>query len=181
MAKNNTTEQDLIEKTVNVIDQNGYQDLSLRKLTKMIGLTTGAFYKHFESKDDLFKKVSIELSEQFMQHLNLKEDQSAFDQILIIANYFVHQTQSHPQIMDFLFFNSNTSLINKDINLTEFPLLKKMAILSKQANKSHLSDQDFFLQIWAFIQGYAQLVKNGITVYDARLVRETLLRLTSDK
>uniref|UniRef100_UPI00263231EE TetR/AcrR family transcriptional regulator n=1 Tax=uncultured Lactobacillus sp. TaxID=153152 RepID=UPI00263231EE len=53
MAKNNTTEQDLIEKTVNVIDQNGYQDLSLRKLTKMIGLTTGAFYKHFESKDDL--------------------------------------------------------------------------------------------------------------------------------
>ncbi|WP_297818349.1 TetR/AcrR family transcriptional regulator, partial [uncultured Lactobacillus sp.] len=125
--------------------------------------------------------VSIDLSEKFMQHLKLMEYQSAFDQILIIANYFVHQTQSHPQIMDFLFFNSNTSLINKDINLTEFPLLKKMAILSKQANKSHLSDQDFFLQIWAFIQGYAQLVKNGITVYDARLVRETLLRLTSDK
>lgn len=181
MVKNNTTEQDLIEKTVNVIDKNGYQDLSLRKLTKMIGLTTGAFYKHFDSKDDLFRKVSIELSEQFMDHLNLKDEQSAFDQILIIANYFVHQTQSHPQIMDFLFFNSNTSLINKDVNLTEFPLLKKMALLSRDANNSELSDQDFFLQIWSFIQGYAQLVKNGITSYDAHLVRQTLFNLTNGK
>jgi len=38
------TEQKLIQRTIKLINQQGYQDLSLRKLTQAIGLTTGAFF-----------------------------------------------------------------------------------------------------------------------------------------
>src|SRR5699024_12402343 len=43
-----------------VIDKYGYEDLSLRRLTGTLGLTTGAFYKHFKNKNDLYEKVRSE-------------------------------------------------------------------------------------------------------------------------
>lgn len=176
MAKN--TEENLIQKTVNVIDKNGYQDLSLRKLTKMIGLTTGAFYKHFTSKEDLFNIVTVELSEQFINSLHLDPNTPAIDQLEVIANHFIGQTATHPNIMDFLFFNSNTSFMNQNVELNDFPLVKTIALLSREANTGKVSDQEFFIQVWSFIQGYAQLVKNGITEYDPKLMRKTLISLT---
>ncbi|MDE6546272.1 MAG: TetR/AcrR family transcriptional regulator, partial [Lactobacillus sp.] len=39
-----TIEEKIINQTIHLIDTNGYQNLSLRKLTKELGLTTGAFY-----------------------------------------------------------------------------------------------------------------------------------------
>ena len=33
---------------------NGYQDASLRRICRAAGLTTGALYKRYESKDSLF-------------------------------------------------------------------------------------------------------------------------------
>ncbi|MDM8291569.1 TetR family transcriptional regulator, partial [Lactobacillus crispatus] len=39
-------------RTIIVIDKYGYEDLSLRRLTGTLGLTTGAFYKHFKNKND---------------------------------------------------------------------------------------------------------------------------------
>ena len=54
-----TTEEKIINQTVHLIDTNGYQNLSLRKLTKELGLTTGAFYRHFKDKNELFQKVVI--------------------------------------------------------------------------------------------------------------------------
>ena len=56
------TQDKLVGKTITVIDKYGYQNLSLRKLTATLGLTTGAFYKHFKSKDALYEKVAIELA-----------------------------------------------------------------------------------------------------------------------
>ena len=53
------TQDKLVGKTITVIDKYGYQNLSLRKLTATLGLTTGAFYKHFKSKDALYEKVAI--------------------------------------------------------------------------------------------------------------------------
>lgn len=51
-----TTEEKIINQTIHLIDTSGYQNLSLRKLTKELGLTTGAFYRHFKDKNELFQK-----------------------------------------------------------------------------------------------------------------------------
>ncbi|NRO11202.1 hypothetical protein [Lactobacillus helveticus] len=39
------TEEKIIKETISLIDHQGYQSLSLRKLTNSLGLTTGAFFK----------------------------------------------------------------------------------------------------------------------------------------
>lgn len=49
-----STEQKIIDNAIQMIDHDGYQNLSLRKLAKQSNMTTGAFYKHFKNKDELF-------------------------------------------------------------------------------------------------------------------------------
>ena len=51
-----TTEEKIINQTIHLIDTNGYQNLSLRKLTKELGLTTGAFIDISKIKMNYFKK-----------------------------------------------------------------------------------------------------------------------------
>ncbi|WEV38973.1 TetR/AcrR family transcriptional regulator [Lactobacillus sp. ESL0680] len=170
------TEKQLVEKAIKVIDQEGFQNLSLRKLTAAIGLTTGAFYKHFNSKDDLFKQATIRLSQEFIAQIDFHSDVPE-KQLLQIADYFIKQVQEHPNTMDFLFFNNNATLAFKN-NDHEFPFLTKMLQLTDQITQnSNITSHDFFIQIWSFIQGYSLLIKNGITDYNKQLVQTTLTQL----
>lgn len=50
-----------------------------------------------------------------------------------------------------------------------------MKVLVNELNpKKNVSNQELFIQIWSFIQGYAALVNNKIVEYDEDLVKRTL-------
>ena len=170
------TKDQLILRAIQVIDKNGYQNLSLRKLTAALNLTTGAFYKHFKDKDDLFKAVAQELSQEFIEAIDFNSS-SPTEQLLQIADYFVNQMQKHPNKMEFLFFNDQSIIALKQKDLT-YPFLHKLLQLIEQINtNSNMNSQDFFIQIWSFIQGYTFLIKNKVTAYQPDLVRKTLTEI----
>lgn len=168
------TQDSLISKTITVIDKCGYQDLSLRKLTGTLGLTTGAFYKHFKSKDDLYEKVAIKLSKNFVSSIPMHNNISAKKQLLIIAKYFCEYVEQHTNLADFLFFNPIT-LRTFSTKESEYDFLNKMSSLINELNQnSSISNQELFIQVWSFIQGYAALIKNKVVKYDENLVEKTL-------
>lgn len=82
--------------------------------------------------------------------------------------------------MDFLFFNPTVIKVYRQSN-QDFPFLTMIRDLARQVNPGKVSNEGFFNQIWAFIQGYAILIKNQVTNYDANLVELTLLELTGEK
>lgn len=165
------TKKRIIDQTISLISTEGYQDLSLRKLTKLLGLTTGAFYKHFTSKEELLKEVRVEISQEFVNSLHLNSNESSEKQILKIARCFCDQMTTQPLKMEFLLFNSSVSYQDD----SEYSLLNKIMELINSVNTNgETSNETFLLQIWSFIQGYALLIKNGATKYDAQLVEKTL-------
>ncbi len=168
------TQDSLISRTIIVIDKYGYEDLSLRRLTGTLGLTTGAFYKHFKNKNDLYEKVAIELSKNFVNSIPLYKGASAKQQLLIIAKYFCKYVEQHTNLADFLFFNPVTLKVFSTKE-SKYDFLNKIGSLIHKLNrKSNISDHEFFIQIWSFIQGYAALIKNKIVKYDETLVEKTL-------
>ncbi|WP_289460791.1 TetR/AcrR family transcriptional regulator, partial [Lactobacillus intestinalis] len=102
---NDKIEDQIIKVTINFIRTNGYQTVSLRKISQAAGVTTGAFYKRFKNKDVLFYRTAMILSQQFVTKFAINNELSAFDQILQIAQQFCKEFQEQPQVMDFLFFN----------------------------------------------------------------------------
>ncbi len=170
------TENKIIQETISLIDHQGYQSLSLRKLTKSLGLTTGAFYKHFSSKEDLFRQTAQQLSQEFVDSLTVDNKISSETQLLQIADKLYTEFRIHPQRMDFLFFNPAIKYAYSEEDSHQFQLLDKVKGLIKDLSLD--SDQNnLFIQVWSFIQGYTYLINNGITKYDANLVKNTLHRL----
>lgn len=115
-----------------MIDQNGYQNISLRKLAKQFDMTTGVFYKHFKNKEELFYRTSIVLSQQIDNYLKVTNGY-AFTQLLAIAQDFCELFQTNPNRMIFLFFNPTVINACRHSN-QDFPFLVMIRNLAGQIN-----------------------------------------------
>lgn len=98
------TQNKIIQATIGWIETDDYKNLSMRKLVAKIGMTTGAIYKYFQNKDELFYQVSVKLSQGFAEQLIAISKSSAKDKLLSIANKFCQLSQQQPKLVDFLFF-----------------------------------------------------------------------------
>lgn len=173
------TNQEIVNTTIEWIKQKGYQDFSLRKLANEINISAPAIYKHFKNKDDLFEKVTEELSASFIKNVKLDSNQSAEEKILIIAQQFCQQFELQTNLMAFLFFNSQS--VTDFENIEKYPFLQKMEQLIHEANPGGCTDQKVFIKLWSFIQGYAMLIKNQVVKYDPELVSTSLKQLLGEK
>jgi len=75
----------ILDATTQWIREKDYREISLRTLTNSIGITTGAFYKHFNSKEDLYYQVSILLSQELTERLNIDITAEPTSELLKVA------------------------------------------------------------------------------------------------
>ncbi|WP_338231794.1 TetR/AcrR family transcriptional regulator [Companilactobacillus muriivasis] len=174
----NQTKKNIINSTIKIIDNSGYNNISLRKLVKRLNLTTGAFYKHFSTKEQLLSEVTVELSQRIADdsYNRLNTNDVPEKQILQLANSFLEQYQKHPHIMDFLFFNptSQSTISDSTVDFAYLNLINHL-ITELIVNKHLRKDKNtLFLQLWSFIQGYGSLIKNQSVQLDKNLIETTL-------
>lgn len=174
----NQTKNNIIALTIKTIDKSGYTNISLRKLASELNLTTGAFYKHFSTKEQLFSDVTVKLSKTIANEAvkDLNTTDIPENQILHLAYSLLNQYQEHPNIMDFLFFNpSSQSTISEPTNDFEYLNLIDHLITELIMNKHLSKDKNtLFIQLWSFIQGYGSLIKNNSIQLDKNLIQATL-------
>ncbi|AFM40839.1 transcriptional regulator [Desulfosporosinus acidiphilus SJ4] len=60
---------ELIKKGLKLLDGEGYENFSLRKVAKACGVSHTAPYRHFDSKDDLIMAIAVEAQHKFNQCL----------------------------------------------------------------------------------------------------------------
>jgi AcrR family transcriptional regulator len=60
---------ELIKKGLKLLDEEGYENFSLRKVAKACSVSHTAPYRHFNSKDDLILAIAIEAHHKFNQSL----------------------------------------------------------------------------------------------------------------
>ena len=171
------TDQRILEQAMNMIRENGEDQLSLRKLARAIGLTTGAFYKHFATKDALLRAATQLLSQreeaEMAQVLGQITDP---EELLVMAAEILERFEADPHLMHFLFFNPAARDVLK-VEPGQFGFYDQVIQLIKDVLRKRgitIDPQILFIQLWSFIQGYGLLIDSGITNYDPNLVRKTL-------
>lgn len=103
-----TTRDRMIEKASQLIREYGYQNIPLRKLASLLGVTTGAFYKAFENKEELYYQVCLLENQRQLKRLEeqyLDGVSDPLDCIWQIGLFLLSEYKTNSQMMDFLFFS----------------------------------------------------------------------------
>lgn len=67
----NGIRHEIIEKTIDIIAQNGSWNISVADIAKGCNLTSASLYNHFSSKNEIFKEALMLMEEKFDSIVNL--------------------------------------------------------------------------------------------------------------
>lgn len=177
-GKTNDTNQKILAMAIQMIQDGGENAISLRRLASTLGVTTGAFYKHYANKEQLFSVVTKEISHKISVRAQevLTEVNDPKEKLLALADVLLIQFQKQPELMNFMFFNptAQQSFTKHNADFELFNLTTRLIGEILAESQSSNNPQNLFIQIWSFILGYGILLRNKSVIYDKQLIVGTL-------
>ena len=157
----------LIEAGIELINIEGEKQFSLRKVSKLCGVSQAAPYSHFKDKEDLLKVMQEHVTNQFMEVLeeavncySNKNDERAIYQMGVSYVMFF---KNNPQYFHFLFskpcMQINLSLDeNETKNYPPFEILKQTVLsVFGGSGMSKERMEEKIISLWATVHGLASI------------------------
>jgi len=91
------TRRSLLDSALSLFEANGYSETSVQQITEGAGVTKGAFYHHFESKEDLLRLIHDEFVDEQLAALErvIKEHDDPATQLLELLRAFLISVQRY--------------------------------------------------------------------------------------
>jgi AcrR family transcriptional regulator len=183
-----TLRKDLIENGLQILNKQGYDGLSLRKVAALCGVSHTAPYKHFQNKDELIMAITKEVTESFkLSLLDIKNKyiNDPENQIFEIGKGYVKFMVENPEYLKFLFLAEHSSPIKVTSNslsaydYSSFNIFKDSAL--NYLNFIKVDPKDYTLNIltmWSAVHGISILLANKSISYsdDYMLLVDRMLR-----
>ena len=116
-------QEQILEESINIIDEKGIQGLTIKNLSKAIGISEPGIYRHFESKTEIllsilnnFKEMAVILSEMMKEY-----DATAIEKIRFMFSKMLELFTESPSMVSVLFseeiFKNEDVLKNKIVEI----------------------------------------------------------------
>lgn len=174
--------QALIEAGIEMINQEGIAQLSLRKLAVKCKVSHAAPYNHFKDKEDLIQSIKLHISSDFSAYLEdiIKKEENNPDILVELGVQYILYFLAHKQYYRFLFsyFNFHVIIEEADIrcdDFTAFALYRETAIMyMKKAGVQHEQYATNILATWAIVEGLTSILVSDHTI--CKVDTEALVR-----
>ncbi|MEM8860227.1 MAG: TetR/AcrR family transcriptional regulator [Chloroflexota bacterium] len=156
--------QVLLEEALNLIETEGMKALSLRKVAKQAGVSSGAPYHHFKNKDELVAGLA-ELSLQKLDEVSQKAaeaQQVPQDKLKAIGVAYVLYAVNHPAEFRLVFGAEQSSMfLSRPPN--EAPVYRILLSVVEELNHAGLvaEIQIAAITAWSLVHGLAFLLLDG--------------------
>jgi len=162
----------LLSTAISMLNQQGIESLSLRKIAENVGVSRTAAYHHFKDKNDLLCAIATHGFEQW-QHI--AEDISANNNQLKEQHYrafvygYIHFATNNPNLYDLMFgsaiWKNKTS--NETLRKAAYPSFNYQVEITKHwQDKKWLPRTESALRlsqvIWGTLHGIAKLLIDGV-------------------
>ena len=151
-----TTKQRIIEESLQLFSQKGYEGVSMREIASAVGIKGASIYNHFKGKEDIFQGIFEEMTNRYEDLANLLSIST--EETADMAQRFVgigEQELLHLAKSLFAFFG-------KDVFAVQFRRMlvaeQNRSVLAAQTLKSYYFDAPIQYQTRLF----EQMQKNGI-------------------
>ena len=159
--------QALIDAGIRIINENGEENLSLRKVAAACGVSHAAPYAHFKDKDELIDAIKDNVTEKFMEKLvEAVEGKPTADAAIIeMGRAYVTFFSRNPDYYIFLFGKQNITAhlkMNKEFkgDYPPFLLLRRMYLIHLEENglvKTVEEQEIELIKIWSIVHGMASI------------------------
>ena len=157
----------LIDAGVKIINEEGEDKLSLRKVAAACEVSHAAPYAHFKDKEELLAAIKSDVTERFMGELekDMEKAESAEQAILLMGKTYVSFFSNNPDYFKFLFASQKlVAHLRMDKEYPDdyppFLLLKntyKKYLSEKNINMDYKEQEAGLLKIWASVHGLSAI------------------------
>lgn len=164
----------LIERGIELVNTEGLQSFSLRKVAATCGVSHAAPYSHFQNKDELLNAMQNHITDQFSKILEstIMAHENEPDILKHLGKAYVVFFMDNPHYFSFLYTQSTmridlSSGAMSGFNYKPFEIYKEM--LKKIMDKTDYpkeKQKDAIIALWAFIHGIASLATMKNVIYD---------------
>jgi AcrR family transcriptional regulator len=125
-TKDDSKKEAIFEATIGLLNEIGFANLSMSEIAKKAGVSSSTIYVYFENKEDMLKKVYMDVKEKLSITLSRNIDQSApvrqvMEQLIRnILNFALEQTPYFFFIEQF----SNAPLLDKSCEEDTLGMMK---------------------------------------------------------
>ena len=153
------TKEKILSAAEKLFMENDHEDISVRKICAIAGVSNGSFYHHIGSKENLMKMIYYSSDENGIKiFLQKSKNKDIFEKIELISDIYTDFALKYgPKFCKhIIFLKLSDSLLDSDTYLlgSQIKLLIKDAYLNKLFNNKYT--EDFILAIFlTTIRGFA--------------------------
>jgi AcrR family transcriptional regulator len=162
----------LIEKGLKLLDEEGYDNFSLRKVAKACSVSHTAPYRHFRNKDELILAIALEAMQKFDKTLQVAVDKYPNDnksQLKEMGCSYVKFFVENPEYLRLLFLSDIKKNLNKEnyekLKNGEYPFMTFYnaidRYISENQNNTAGTSTDLnalALSFWGMVHGMAIII-----------------------
>lgn len=168
---------DLIKEGLKLLDQEGYEGFSLRKVAKACHVSQTAPYRHFKDKDELIAAIATEAMKEFDESLRTaveKFPDNPKKQLKEMGIAYVDFFVKNPEYLRLLFFSDIRSRINQDFCLAEkhfesgHPFQTFFSAVERyhKISPGSMEQKELMLFCWGLVHGISVLIANRDIPFD---------------
>ncbi|MDY2812450.1 MAG: TetR/AcrR family transcriptional regulator [Dorea sp.] len=108
------TRKEYIQRVHGIIERDGCNDISIRKIAEELGCSSAALYRYFENKSELLYYVNLQTLESYIIRLNQEEKHwnNPWEVYVGVWDCYCKEAFSHPKEYNRLFFEHTNETLN---------------------------------------------------------------------
>ena len=162
------TEQRIARIALGILEKEGAEAVSMRRIASAAGITPMAIYHHFANRDELLNSIVDKEFQEFLEHVQGRPSSPSMEtDITHIMDAYVDYAFSRPHIFDYVFSKPRPGArrFPEDFRERRSPTLNPVAdTVAKWMERGKLKQDDIWevaLQLWAHAHGYVMLYRGG--------------------
>ena len=162
------TEQRIARIALGILEKEGPEAVSMRRIASAAGITPMAIYHHFANRDELLNSIVDKEFQEFLEHVQGRPSSPSMEtDITHIMDAYVDYAFSRPHIFDYIFSKPRPGArrFPEDFRERRSPTLNPVAdTVAKWMERGKLKQDDIWevaLQLWAHAHGYVMLYRGG--------------------
>ena len=168
MSANKNTADRIARVALAILEQEGPEAVSMRRVASAVGITPMAIYHHFSDREALLNTVTDREFAKLLSHIQAHPlNGSLENRVIAVMEGYVDYSFKQPRVFDYVFsrVRSDARKYPQDFRARRSPTLNPIAdMLAGEMEKGLLKQDDVWevaFALWAHIHGYVMLYRAG--------------------